>query len=305
MNPFPDRNHFSISFPGIPQPVVTIWEEIRIFLLENKCLPTTFEVSQIAGHVENIQSIKYLKCKQEEIAELIITRNLNGFLVNTGHSPKSIAFSLTISNSVEKHTELTCRIEKKAKAPEHWTELLEKILNHQKSIGAWQWRHLYRCWQWANRIDTGYELRFGKLPSGYRKWHETGFTSIDPGKTLIDISKNPGRPKELLPGVRFYPTAEMWLGPDFWQYAKCTKEEASAADFWMETRDEPNYTYFKCWPTAFTRPDGEQGRMQQRLWKLFFHEDCEWPPGSGTICDEPMYGPPELMPDFQNNQTER
>jgi hypothetical protein len=29
---------------------------------------------------------------------------------------------------------------------------------------------------------------------------------------------------------------------------------------------------------------------------LFFQEDCEWPPGSGTICEEPMYGPPELMP---------
>lgn len=40
--------------------------------------------------------------------------------------------------------------------------------------------------------------------------------------------------------------------------------------------------------------------MQQRLWKLFFHEDCEWPPGSGTICDEPMYGPPELMPPKTN-----
>jgi hypothetical protein len=95
----------------------------------------------------------------------------------------------------------------------------------------------------------------------------------------------------------FYPTAEMWLGPHFWQYAKCTKEEALAAGFWLETRETPHFTYFKCWPTHFTRPDGDQGRMQQRLWKLFFHEDCEWPPGSGTICDEPMYGPPELMPD--------
>jgi hypothetical protein len=88
----------------------------------------------------------------------------------------------------------------------------------------------------------------------------------------------------------------MWLGPHFWQYAKCTKEEALTGDFWLETRDTPRFTYFKCWHTAFTRPDGEQGRMQQRLWKLFFREDCEWPPGSGTICDEPMYGPPELMP---------
>jgi hypothetical protein len=122
-------------------------------------------------------------------------------------------------------------------------------------------------------------------------------------RTLFDISLNPGRPKELFlepqtkwMNKRFYPTAEMWLGPHFWQYAKCTKEEALAADFFIEKRDTPHYLYLKSWPEPFTRPDGEQGRMQQRLWELFFHEDCEWPPGSGTICDEPMYGPPELWP---------
>ena len=111
---------------------------------------------------------------------------------------------------------------------------------------------------------------------------------------------NPGRSKALSSVVNFYPTAEMWLGPHFWQYAKCTKEEALAADFFIEKRDTPHYLYLKCWPEPFTRPDGEQGRMQQRLWKLFFHEDCEWPPGSGTICNEPMYGPPELMPDHKS-----
>ncbi len=118
-----------------------------------------------------------------------------------------------------------------------------------------------------------------------------------PDRVFADISLNPGRPKELAQGVTFYPTAEMWLGPHFWSYAKCTKQEALAADFWLETRDTPHYTYFKCWPTPFTRPDGVQGRIQQRLWKLFFHEDCEWPPGTATISDEPMYGPRELWPE--------
>lgn len=114
---------------------------------------------------------------------------------------------------------------------------------------------------------------------------------------MIDISLNPGRVKELFLGIRFLASAEMWLGPHFWHHAKCTKEEALAADFFIEKRDTPHFLYLKCWPQPFTRPDGEQGRMQQRLWKLFFHEDCEWPPGSGAICDEPMYGPPELMPE--------
>lgn len=113
---------------------------------------------------------------------------------------------------------------------------------------------------------------------------------------MIDISLNPGRKHSLIPAIEFHPSAEMWLGPHFWQYAKCTKEEAMAADFFLEVRDNPHFLYLKSWPEPFTRPDGEQGRQQQRIWKLFFHEDCEWPPGSGGICDEPMYGPPELMP---------
>jgi len=113
---------------------------------------------------------------------------------------------------------------------------------------------------------------------------------------MIDISRNPGRGKVLLSQFYFYASAEMWLGPHFWQHAKCTKDEVLAADFFIEKRDTPHYLYLKCWPTPFTRPEGEQGRMQQRLWKLFFHEDCEWPPGSGTISDEPIYGPPELTP---------
>ena len=134
------------------------------------------------------------------------------------------------------------------------------------------------------------------MPQQIRTYTEKSVCALSSDREMVDISLNPGRMTELLVGVHFYPTAEMWLGPHFWQYAKCTKEEALAAGFWLETRDTPHYTYFKCWPEPLIRPDGEQGRMQQQLWKLFFHEDCEWPPGSGTISDEPVYGPPELMP---------
>ncbi len=119
---------------------------------------------------------------------------------------------------------------------------------------------------------------------------------IVPDREMIDVSMNPGRRRELIKGIYFLPSAEMWLGPCFWQYAKCTKEEAMAADFFLEVRDTPHFLYLKSWSKPFTRPDGEQGRQQQRIWKLFFHENCEWPPGSGGISEEPMYGPPELMP---------
>jgi hypothetical protein len=298
MNPFPHRNYFCVAFPAIPAPLSEVWNSVALFLNEHGCLPKVFEVSQIAGHAESDQSSQYLKLTAEEITDLIEKRNLNGFRVNTGHSTKSVDFTLYNSFYLSTQAVLICRIEKNAKAPDDWKVLIERIANRFSVIGGWQWGHLYRCWQWDDRADKGYERRWGSLPSGYRTWKEPFPGPIpQPDQVFIDISMNPGRPKVLAYNARFYPTAEMWLGPHFWQYAKCTKEEALAADFFIEKRDTPHYLYLKCWPEAFTRPDGEQGRMQQRLWKLLFHEDCEWPPGSGTICDEPMYGPKELWPE--------
>ena len=78
----------------------------------------------------------------------------------------------------------------------------------------------------------------------------------------------------------------MWLGPDFWEGAACTRAEVFKADFFLEVREELGFLYLKSWPHAFNRPDGEQGRVQQKLWRLLFKEDCEWPPGSGGIRDE-------------------
>ena len=44
----------------------------------------------------------------------------------------------------------------------------------------------------------------------------------------------------------------MWLDLHFWQYAKCTKEDALVADFLVENRGTPQYLYLKCRPSAFT-----------------------------------------------------
>jgi hypothetical protein len=293
-----NRYQFIICFPDIPSPLVDVWLTIASFLKSERCLPKRFDMSQIAGHREEDQSREHLKLNAEEIAELIRRRNLDGFQVTSGRSPSFLDFFLLNGKNLNSHSFLWCGAEQRAKAPDDWRRLIEALTLSFPSIGGWQWNGLYQTWQGLNRTDTGYEQRYGTIPPGYRSWHEPGLTKGDPGKRLIDVSLNPGRHKELAFKVYFYPTAEMWLGPHFWPYAKCTKEEAMAADFFIEKRDTPHYLYLKCWPEAFTRPDGEQGRMQQRLWKLFFHEDCEWPPGSGTICDEPMYGPPELMPSY-------
>jgi hypothetical protein len=190
---------------------------------------------------------------------------------------------------------LKCRIENSAKSPSEWNQLIEALIIQWPSIGGWQWGNLYNRWQNTGSLEY-YESWFGPKPDKLPTYKKEGIHEWDSTREFPDNSKNPGRRKEMIPGIQFYPTAEMWLGPHFWQHAKCTKEEALAADFFLEKRDTPHFLYLKSWPQAFTRPDGEQGRQQQRIWKLFFNEDCEWPPGSGTICDEPMYGPPELMP---------
>lgn len=291
-----DRIKFYITFPTVPEPVVEAWRILSQYLEKNESLPKQFEVSQGVGHQVKYHTTKRLKLSAAEIEDLIVQRSLDGFELDAGRLPRGIAFKLYPTKNTDKQSTFYCGIDDLAKAPDDWRPMLENLMNVFPTTGAWQYRGLYRAWQGATCIEMSYEDLYGRLPPGFKTWKEPSIDGNLPGRTLIDISLNPGREKQLYPDSYFYPTAEMWLGPHFWQYAKCTKEEALSADFFIEKVDTPNYLYLKCWPTAFTRPDGEQGRMQQKLWKLFFHEDCEWPPGSGTICDEPMYGPPELMP---------
>ena len=74
-----------------------------------------FEVSQIAGHAEADQDPSYLKLTADEITDLIVRRSLNGFRVNTGHSAKSVDFTLYNSLHLDSGAVLTCRIEKQEK----------------------------------------------------------------------------------------------------------------------------------------------------------------------------------------------
>lgn len=287
-----------VAFPVNPKPVSDVWGRVSGYLQTKRLLPKQFEVSQLAGHEEKFKSEQCLKLAPDEITQLIIERKLSGFLVCSGNIARSTSldFWLVDAKNLGGQSRLFCRMDYKAKSPDDWNQLIENIMEEHCSIGAWQWNSYYNSWQRSSVLDGGYERLYGVLPPTAKTYIEKSIDGIGPDRIRIDNSRNPGRGKELIPTIYFHPTAEMWLGPHFWQYAKCTIEEALAADFFIEKRHTAHYLYLKCWPEAFTRPDGEQGRMQQRLWKLFFHEDCEWPPGSGGICDEPIYGPRELMP---------
>lgn len=289
-----NRRHFEIAFPEVPRPVTDVWRALTGYLESHKSLPKNFEVSQIVGHAEKIQSESRLKLSVDGVLNLIDKGKLDGFSVNTGYSEKSVSYKLSHAKEAGNQTSLSCAIGENAAAPSDWRPLIEGLLTLWPGIGAWQWDHLYRSWQWST-VEKRYVKFFGAIPP-FKKITQKSPCSMDPDRELFDISLNPGRPKELLVDVRFYATSEMWLGPHFWQFAKCSKEDVLAADFFLEKRDTPHFLYLKCWPQPFTRPDGEQGRVQQKLWQLLFHEDCEWPPGSGGISDEPMYGPTELTP---------
>ncbi|MCW1922552.1 hypothetical protein OKA05_08295 [Luteolibacter arcticus] len=291
-----NKKYFEVSFPNVPKPVVDVWRCLVGYLEASGCLPSSFIFQQITGHPERFQSERDLKVSHEEVADLIQNRDLFGFAVDTGHSARSVAFSMTKAKTTGDQTVLSCRIECQSKTPADWSRLIEGLLSLWPGIGGWQWDNLYKVWQ-GTISENVYEANFGAIPPGVRMVGGGGLGGHGkPKRKFIDVSLNPGRAKELLPMVNFYPSSEMWLGPHFWQYASCTKQEVLDSDIFLIKRDLPNFLYLKTWPEPFRRPDGEQGRIQQKLWRLLFHEDCEWPPSSGGISDKPIYGPPELMP---------
>lgn len=162
----------------------------------------------------------------------------------------------------------------------HFHELIKVISKFGNLALAGAYEGNYMAWQRCDDREW-YLKKYGPI---------TGFPVItrefEPPRqplTLLDISKNPGR----ISSVNTMPVsveADMWLGPAFWKYAPCTKEDV-LKETWVEVEDTEHYLYLKAYPEPFTRPDGEQGRIQRRIWNVLFHQDCEWPPGSGTIAD--------------------
>ena len=135
----------------------------------------------------------------------------------------------------------------------------------------------YASWQRCNRLN-GYLRKYGPNPG----FAEIRAENAHQSSILLDVSKNPGR----LTSVNKMPAwvcADMWLGPRFWKYAPCTKEQV-LKEPWIKVEDAVHYLYLKAHPDPFTMPNGEQGRIQRRLWNLLFHQDCEWPPRSGGVA---------------------
>ncbi len=129
----------------------------------------------------------------------------------------------------------------------------------------------YFVWQRCNKIGE-YVKRYGST-EGFRII--TLDEDVPPEiARLLDTSKNPGSMLNVNK-LTVFAAADMWLGPAFWKYAPCTKEEV-LKEPWVKVEDTEHYLYLKAYPEPFTRPDGEQGRIQRRIWNVLFHQDCEW-----------------------------
>ena len=133
---------------------------------------------------------------------------------------------------------------------------------------------------WMNTGDIKYYNRFfgdstlcqlKSRPSG-----EISYSGEIKEVWRIDTSKHPGRIEACVSGARTV-AADMWLGPRFWTHAACTPEEVRAQS-WLRIEENKNYMHINCWPEPFTRPDGEQGELQRKLWRLLFNGESQWPP---------------------------
>jgi hypothetical protein len=265
-----------------------MWRHLSPFLLKASSSPIEFTVSgsplikKALGRQEKIlvpdEIDRLIKKYPTEYISLIGIGPTSRKLALSDYSEKTNTRSIRFAGTYE---ELGHEMKLVAEDLCKWSNPLVII---QTKLG------LYNAWQNTKNIKS-FENQFGSID---------GFKIVPLGPPPVDfpsldILMNPGR--EWPDGIMdCCVNADMWLGPRFWEFAPCKKEEVMAADFFLEKREMPNCLYLKSWQHPFTRPDGEQGRIQQKLWRLLFHQDCEWPPGSGGISDEPIGGPPEFMP---------
>jgi hypothetical protein len=161
--------------------------------------------------------------------------------------------------------------------PPDWTPLIERLAQSFPLAIASPYDADYGAWQ--NTSDPKWYARTYGPTEGFRILRPLP-PPLDKIERL-DISTNPGRFATCNGGPAFV-NADLWLGPAFWKYAPCRKEEVLSQP-WLKVRDTEHFLHLKAYPEPFTRPDGEQGEIQRKLWQLLFHSDCQWPPNHTPI----------------------
>lgn len=156
--------------------------------------------------------------------------------------------------------------------PPSWNPLIEALARNVRLALAGAHNPEYIGWQRCADAEY-YSKMYGSI-EGFRITRPLP-APLDKIERL-DVSNNPGRFDSVAGGPAFV-CADLWLGPVFWDYAPCRKEEVLAQS-WLQCRDTEEFLHIRAFPEPFTRPDGEQGEIQRKLWQLLFHSECRWPP---------------------------
>ncbi|WP_395716637.1 hypothetical protein [Prosthecobacter sp.] len=275
--------------PSIP--AAQVWLAIHSYMEEIGVAKTGYDLSPGIGKRRGYRE-RYLDRRliAAEIAEELSKDDNNGYTIDHGVRGQALPlqhFVLRPSpNQRVGFQMLDVRTGTSEDTIQDWTPLVERLTALGNLVWLGNTCTPYIAWQNCS-IPQTYEKQYGSI---------VDFETYElHGDVTLNVRRNPGS-NHMHDGVMTRANSELWLGPQFWNFAPCTKEEVLAADFFLEKRDTLHYLYLKSWPHPFTRPDGEQGRVQQKLWRLLYKQDCEWPPGSGGISDVPVGGPPELMP---------
>jgi hypothetical protein len=155
----------------------------------------------------------------------------------------------------------------------NWTPLMADLALLGRLTLAVSIDREYGAWQQCSKPEF-YATHFGST-EGFRIVRVPGEPPL-PDQFRLDTGTNPGR-QDRVNNRPAMVAADMWLGPAFWDYAPCRKDEI-VKQKWLNVQETEQFLHINAYPEPFTQPDGEQGEIQRRLWRLLFHLDCQWPP---------------------------
>ena len=208
---------------------------------------------------------------------LAILRDMSppSFVLRYDEADRSQVISFLPAGDRQRYHVLSVTSEIPELLPENWAHLIEGLAKTVRLAIAGTYDAHYLAWQRCND-PSYYSRKYGSI-EGFRILRPLPYPFDNVEK--LDTSANPGRYGLVTGGLAFV-CAELWLGSEFWNYAPCKKEEI-LREQWLEVTDSQDFLYLRAYRKPFTRPDGEQGLFQRRLWQLLFRSDCCWPPDGG------------------------
>ncbi|MGJ8639039.1 MAG: hypothetical protein ACSHYA_06560 [Opitutaceae bacterium] len=111
-------------------------------------------------------------------------------------------------------------------------------------------------------------LTLASCRASQREYFKPPNTDLLKAPGLIQICR-PGQSLQGLVSHQIGISAEMWIGDEFWQHVKCTRDDVLKAD-WMTCEDRGDHLHLIAWPRPFDCYEGEQAVIQRKLLKLLF-----------------------------------